>query len=330
MRIKRDKPGEFSGTKNYFNPVKQKHSPKRIDSSREEDIILENEESESQVSSITVSTVSVEAETILSPEEVSREKKERDKKNFGDNNKRVHLLPWKEMFNFYVRGERVIKGGIKHTTYPTYREVAERFNCAPSTVGAYAGQNNWVAKRKRYREKLSSEFSFPGQLAADINTQVLNCSSVLVRKITSKLNDPAFLPCSEDIIAIEGNFYVRNYVEDPMAPPVTDLSNYDLLPVPGGLSKNTEVADIEKITKSLESINRICNNTVQVEIENSHLLDELQQAKDTAEAVKQREARIEELKKRIEGTKRKRKLTNKEKTEKALAAKTAKAEKSNK
>ena len=321
---------EFLGTRNFL-PSADKEIEVEKETKDAENEGAEIKESdkvtrvkdECRVKDRKINTVDVESERILSSEEVRQKNKERNNFLYGKDARkesRHKRLPWKEMYAFYVRGERVVKGGIKHTTSPTYKDVAERFNCSYASVCKYAREHNWTEKRKKYRDKLSTEFSFHGQLAADINGQVLNCASILVKKVTNKLIDPTFLATSDSIIeGVNGNFYVY------------DIDSPDLIPLPPGGGKESDVVKIEKLTKSLESINRICNNTVQVEIENASLLEELKGVETAKEMAKERKKRIEELHRRLMPSDRtSMRMSKREKAESVAKAREAKNRKTEK
>lgn len=204
--------------------------------------------------------------------------KKRASKNFHGGSKKIGSLPWREMFTYYVKGERVIDGGLKHNTTPSYEDVAIRFNCSKNTVAAFGSKNDWVKKRDAYRNKLSNEFSFYGQMAADINGEVLSTAAGLVKKIKARVFDPTFLPDRSQIVEEDGKFYLE--VEDKSILGASDSSKVTRLIPLSSEVKNTskkaqsdEIKSILDLTKSLETINRICNSTVQVEVDNASLLE---------------------------------------------------------
>lgn len=255
-----------------------------------------------------IQTLDIEAEEVEEDSGLVRRKAPR---NFNGSNKRVGTFPWKEMLSFYVRGERVIKGGLRHTTTPTYRDVAERFGCAYNTVCMHAKADNWVEKRDIYRSKLSNEFSFYGQMAADINGEVLNTASAMIQKIKRKVLDPTFIPEPSDVIK-QGK---KSYVLCPDTGELIQLPEHGKNP-----SSQPETKTILDLVKALETINKICNSTVQVEIDNANLLEsENNRLNDGEEQQGYRMKRVEELQKRLGQTKKS--LSKKERMARVRAAK---------
>jgi hypothetical protein len=210
-------------------------------------------------------TVEVKAEVIN--DEVAGGNSRKPPKNFHGGTKKIGSLPWREMFTYYVRGERVIDGGLKHNTTPSYEDVAIRYNCAKQTVAAFGRKNDWVKKRDAYRSKLSNEFSFYGQMAADINGEVLSTAAGLVKKIKARVFDPTFLPDRSRIVELDGEFFIEADVDGSLISLSSEVKN------PSKKTQGDEIKSILDLTKSLETINRICNSTVQVEIDNASLLE---------------------------------------------------------
>jgi hypothetical protein len=236
-------------------------------------------------------TIEVDAEVVS---EFTRQGKKKPSSKFNGSSKKVGVLPWREMFTFYVKGERVINGGLKHNTTPTYEDVAERFNCSKHTISAYASKNDWVTKRDAYRNRLANEFSFYGQMAADINGEVLATAAGLVKKIKAKVFDPTFLPEQSRIVTIDEESFV-------------ELDSGELIPLPSmAQGKNrkpgmgSEVKDILDLAKSLETINRICNTTVQIEVENAKLMEDASEGLiGESEKAEHRMRQIQEMTQRV-------------------------------
>ena len=208
--------------------------------------------------------------------------------------KRVGTLPYKDMMAYYIKGEKVIKGGIKHTTSPTHEDVAKKFNCSYGAITQYAAKHNWFEKRKAYREKMTSDFSFAGQMAADINCEVLSGVKHLTRKINAELSSPTFMPNKEDIVERNGKFFVA--ADSGELIPLVDKSN--------GVKPLHYSQELLNIAKTLDTVSRICNNTVQVEIDNAYLLEEEGNKGDTKANSANRMRQIEQLQQRLREVKK--------------------------
>ena len=231
--------------------------------------------------------INIEAEKIYEPSNKQK------KYAFGRNkeeSKRVGSLPYKDMLAYYVKGEKVMRGGIKHTTSPTYEDIAKKFNCSFSAVNQYAAKHNWVEKRKAYRERITDDFSFSGQMAADINCEILSTSRYLMEAVTDKLKSPTFMPSDESIVERNGRLFV-----------IDDEDN--LIPIVEGKQLHYSQV-IVNMAKALDTINRICNSTVQVEIDNAYLLEEEKEVIGTEEVAAKRMRQIEQLQQRLEESKK--------------------------
>ena len=208
-------------------------------------------------------TINIKAEVI--EDEGNKKKNSSNSISHSDSSdsaikKKRRALPYSDMFAFYVKGEKTIQGGHKFTSTPDYQEVADRFNCSLESVQKAGRKQQWVKKRKAYREKLQGDFSFYGQMAADINGKVLDNSNRLMSRIQAKISHPTFMPDPDSIVVAADD---KTYVED--AEGKMHLYN-------GNEGKLHETQILLNMTRSLELINKICNNTVQVEVDNLNLL----------------------------------------------------------
>ena len=238
-----------------------------------------------------VSTVNIEAELVERSKYTGRES---NAKNLPHQNKRVGSLPYKDMLAYYVKGEKVIKGGIKHTTSPTYEDIAKKFNCSYHAITAYAAKHNWVEKRRVYREKMTDDFSFLGQMAADTNGEVLSASQMLMKKVAKRIGSPTFMPDPEKIVEKDGRYFVIDESADGLD---------DLIPLlPEGKQLHGSQV-LLNIAKSLDTINRICNSTVQVEVDNVSLIEDTK-SENPSKRSESRMRQIEQLQQRLREAKK--------------------------
>jgi predicted DNA-binding protein YlxM (UPF0122 family) len=67
----------------------------------------------------------------------------------------LEKIDWVAIEKEYVQGSYTIApDGKKEFTYPTLDELAEKYNCSRSRVGAKSSQEKWLNRRELYKEKL--------------------------------------------------------------------------------------------------------------------------------------------------------------------------------
>lgn len=77
------------------------------------------------------------------------------KRRRGRPRKRDTPIPWETIDRLLINGQRMkdVYSGLTTTRFPSYGEIARRFNCAKSSVSKYSSSRNCMERRQKFLEK---------------------------------------------------------------------------------------------------------------------------------------------------------------------------------